>query len=685
MALLLISAGRWAFPPRQVSWNADAGVVPSFTRQARAVVSSNPAQAGQIIDGNPETAWQSDAPLPTGFVSRPDLNIFLGKKTAALAATTDGDLNTSAPLLPGVSVEWKTEAPHNLVALSLKAQTDAPLEIWFDTPDQGAVLAGTYDPADNFRFRRFEWSGGSVEAVRLVAGARARLFEVAALGELPTEYAIIDLGGQKPVGTVYTRHWAGNPAVESASLLWSADGKNWTRAADLFPDALATVVTNIVPQQAARFLKIEYVLPLADWQKVQLWEVRAYDQFGHFGAMPEAEPGHVSIGDLMGVNGYWGWGTQSWSDAENPNVGPALFRPVAGHARNYHDLTWDLPTPDTPMDFEAMAAGKGTPAKAWLNWDREYRSWAKTGFHIQASIQFYRFKDTDWRRPTESAYAYGEGFARHFGATTGNGLICSMEVGNEPWEYDAAVYRKILSGMARGAKAGDPAMEVFPCALQAADPEAEVRGPFKNYIGARIFPEHFPLLDGINIHAYSYRTNFWGRREATFPEHPNSTFREIFNAIRWRNHNMPGKKIYLSEWGWDCAGGGEACAHAECVSEKAAAAYAARGVFIAQRLGIDRATWYFFANADAPSSLYTRSGLTGSVSTGFKKKAAFEVLQKIMQNIENQYFMRILREDDEAWIYLLSTPDGRPSHVVGWRPVKGDEAARRRVSVSAFL
>ncbi|MBK9014986.1 MAG: hypothetical protein IPM82_13435 [Saprospiraceae bacterium] len=126
---------------------------------------------------------------------------------------------------------------------------------------------------------------------------------------------------------------------------------------------------------------------------------------------------------------------------------------------------------------------------------------------------------------------------------------------------------EILLGMAEGAEAGDPTVEVFPCALQAVDPLAEKHGQWKNYIGDRITPQSASLLDGINIHCYSYTSDKNGKRRAVQPEHPGSSFWEMLNAIRWRNQNMPGKKIYLSEWGWDSDGAGEDCTHDECVSE----------------------------------------------------------------------------------------------------------------------
>ena len=131
---------------------------------------------------------------------------------------------------------------------------------------------------------------------------------------------------------------------------------------------------------------------------------------------------------------------------------------------------------------------------------------------------------------------------------------------------------------------------------------------------------------------------------------------------------MPGKKIYLSEWGWDTDGGGEPCTHSECVAEEAATVYAIRGLLIAARLGVDRATWYFFANGEASSSLYTRSGLTASKKANFKKKKIFRAFEHLLAAIGDKYFLGIYQEDEHLWAYHFGDPNGNKTHLVVWKP-----------------
>ncbi len=567
LAIGLLVSATWQQQSPQPTWNPNAGYIPSWTEGATITATSNQADAQKVLDGDPNTHWQSGGVVP-----------------------------------------GKTE--------------------------------GT------------------------------------------SEYVTIDFGQVRPVGQIHTRHWAGEAGtVTTTQLYLSTDGQHWQHVAALEPTALHTVVTLLPKEIPTRYLRLEHTLVVRDWNKAFIWEVRAYDRFGPYGQMEPPMQGHTTIKELLGVNGYWSWGTDQYSDLLAPDGGPYRFKPVASHARNYHDMTWDLKSPSDPIDFEKMAKGGGTPATEWLNWDREYRAWHEAGLNIEASLQFYRFKPTDWKNPRQDARRYAEAFTRHFGAKKGNGLVCSIEAGNEPWHYPAEAYREILLGMAEGAAAGDPTVEVFPCALQAVDPLAEKHGQWKNYIGDRITPQSAALLDGINIHCYSYTSDKNGKRRAVQPEHPGSSFWEMLNAIRWRNQNMPGKKIYLSEWGWDSDGAGEGCTHDECVSEAAAANYAVRGALIAARLGIDRATWFFHANDKSASSLYTRSGLVGSANTGFAKKKPFLALQSLVEKLGSKYFHSVVREDETAWVYRFGDADGKVTHLVAWRPIETDVFPARPVNI----
>ena len=662
-------------------FNPDAGLVQSLTENATVTASSNPSDISKITDGDLSTAWQSTAPLPDGFIKNKNQNLLLGKKPIATSYTsiknrpnmTDGDLNNMALISAGNGVRKMSFHVEgiNIFSVSIKCQANSDIEILAEMASGKKERIGIYLPGQNYQLILFDIKLKQVYSILIESENDFGIFEIAALSTPPKESIIFKFDSPKKIGTVKTKCWAGNNMASATTIYTSIDGSNWAKAAILNPNTTNEQLIGF-PERAANYLKVEHELIPNNWNKVFFWEIKAYDKNGPYGEKPAANASAVSIKELLGINGYWSWGTDQYSFLLGKDEGPRRYSPLASHARNYHDMTWDIQQPGQPIDFSKMKT-QGTNAKEWLDWDKEYQEWVDAGLNIEASLQFYRFQPNDWKTPYKSAFDYAKVFTNHFGPKNGNGLICSIEAGNEPWKYPADVYQEILLGMVDGAKDADPSMEVLPCALQAVDPDAEKSGIFKNYIGARITQESAEKLDGVNVHAYSYVTGLDGQRKAVHPEHPQSSFWEIINMVRWRDSNMRGKKIYLSEWGWDSNGGNETCTHSECVSDESAAAYAVRGALIAGRLGIERATWYFYANEKSPSSLYSRSGLTASINQGFQKKKCFYNLEALVSKAGEYYFLKILKEDESAWVYLYGDKMGTPTCLIGWLPLENGQ------------
>lgn len=687
LALIFLSFSPTSTHPES-KWDKDAGVIRSFTENATLIASSNPETIAKVIDGDRETAWQSNAPLPDGYINRADLNSLHGKKVEIDGSkienqveVNDGNLGTAGNISPSFGTAWVEftlpEVQH-LEMLSVKVGAGKAVKL--TVSGGGTSFSETISTDKSYQLVRFD-IGKKAKKIKLSSDESFQLFELAGMEGLPTEWVTVDLGVSQPIGIISCRYWPGAGTSRKVEILLSEDQKEWQQVADLNPEALQNFMLEVKPQKQARYIKVLYHLEPKEWNKIYLWEIAAYDKHGVYGPIPKAAPSNVTIKDMLGVNGIWGWGTNQYSDGLPAGQGPLLYKPLASHARNYHDMGWDVKDPDNAPDYVKMRQGKGTEVQWWLDWDKEYYHWIKSGYTIQATVQIHNFVDSDWDAPQQSAYEYAKRFAQHFGVTNGNGLICTYEAGNEPWKYDADLYKEILYGMAKGVKEADPVMEVFPCALQAADPSMEQSGIFKNYMGARISEREAPLLDGINVHAYSYISDSKGDRRAVHPEHPYTIFRELFSAVRFRDKNMPGKKIYLSEWGWDNAGGGEDCTHDVCVSEEAGAIYAVRAALLVQRLGIDRATWYFYANSDKESSLYTRSGYTGTGRTGFKKKKVYHSMESLINICGPSYFLKTLQEDEDAYVYLLGNQEGKPSHIAAWRPVDSEEKEVKAVKI----
>lgn len=673
-------------------WNPYAGVITSFTWEAKVTTSSG-GNGKEVNDRNEKTFWQSGSPYPYDFINRPDLNILkaVGKSdrcsssgTSNCEPATDGDLKTNVVMRVHQGSAWLQFSFRNAIplhVLAIKCVASLPVKVYAYQASGDSILLATCKSMDNYEWKRFPAKVEDVVKIRLVSSAQFSIYEIAALSKPPVEYVILDLGKPREVGWIETRHWAGGQAV-GTRLLAGMDKVHWQELEVLNPEALFTVTTRLNEPVTARYIKVEHALNEDDYGKAFVWEVNAYDEYGPYGMMPAPVKSLATVAEIIGINGIWSWGYDIHSDQLAAGQGPTLFNKVASHARNFHNLHWDVTDPDTLPDFFQMSRGEGTQAKSWLNWDKEYGAWKKAGLKVQVSVKFNEktVPQSLWNDPFKAGYHYGYAFAWHFGPTNGNGLVEVMEAGNEPWDFPASFYREVLHGMVQGAKAADPAMIVLSCALQAGFPEEESKDG-GNFIGARITEADAIHLDGVNVHHYSYAYNQDGKRLGVHPEFEASSLRGVLNDIRFRDENMPGKKIYVSEWGWDSDGAGETCTHSECVSEMEQALYAIRGALMFIRLGVDRLTWYFYANGGG--GLYSRSGLIGSKQTGFTEKRSFRVFEALRNFLGDTYFLKVLQEDKEAWVYQFGDASGIPTHVVAWKPVKGEETTMSHIELAS--
>lgn len=669
-----------------------AGIIPSYTQGANVSVSSitPSAIAENIIDGDEGSFWQSGGALPSGFLVRPDLNILLGLGGTSSSTNsgglfdveiTDGDVYTGLQIPPVSGKAWvelDLGGTSPFRSLSFKGSVVADsITIWIYHDLGDSLKIGTYNEVDNYSMRRFSLVD-TITKIRLESSSQFTITDVGALAEVPTEYAVIDLGIIQNIGVLETRHFTANSVTKSEVYL-SSDSITWNKVFDLNPLAL-TLVSNYLPTEIpARYIMLKHTMLEENWNKANIWEIRAYDKYGKYGPFPSPSSNSHTMSDMFGVNGIWGWGHGMYSDLLSPGEGAFKYNQICSHARNYHNMNWDVSDPDITPDYSAMP---GSLSQWWLDWDREYEVWNSAGMGVFASIQFSNVTQPEniWDNPYQAAYNYGFAFAEHFGPGVGNGLVQRIEIGNEPWDYQASFYREILQGMAEGAKAADPDLLVFPCALQAADSSAEM-GNYMNYAGARLLDTLVPYIDGLNVHHYSYYNDSAGERRATYPENYTSSMRGILNDLRYRDANFPEKKIFVSEWGWDSDGAGESCFHNECVSEEAQAIYGVRAAMMLNRLGVDDMTWFFYANANSGSSLYTRSGLTGSSATSFLEKKSFIAFDALLHHIGNKYFLDTLIENDNHWVYLFGDSTGTPTYLAGWRPV---DESDNNVSIASF-
>ena len=664
-------------------WDPDAGLVAPMSKGATAEASSSTSNPGNALDRDTDTHWQSGACWPTGFISRPELNAVLNScAEGKCEASSDGDLSgatdassfSGAHIYPDDNQAWFNvylTNPSAMHSVTFRVDGDSTITASYITLTDTVSFA-TVNSGEEYDYKRYRLPDTTIRGIRLTSGAHFMINELAVQSEPCFETLTADLGEEEEVGWIKTKHYSPD-AVKESIISYSKDGNHWDTVAYLDPTTVSYVSTTLNESVMARYIRIRHRMKEEDYKKASVYELAVYNENGPYGSVPDPKPQSHSMAELMGINGIWGWGTNKYSDSLGEDKGPKLYSRVASHARNYHNMHWDIPDPDSVPDYENMP---GSLNQWWLDWGREYSTWQKNGLGVQASIHFMKsvFPPEEWNKPYEAAYNYGYAFARHFGPTHGNGLVKAMEIGNEPWDYTAAFYQDILLGMAKGAKAADSSMMVLTGAFQA-DEGSDPGQPGGNYIGANLAEEAAPYLDAINFHTYSYSYDSAGNRIGVPPEHQKSTFNSTKNLIRFRNHNLPEAPIYVTEWGWDSRGAGEECAASECVSEEAQALYAVRGAFKLARLGVDRLFWFFYANSSTCNTLYCRSGLTssGTDSTGFKLKKSFYAFESMLNLLGESHFDSVLREDKKAWIYRFADSSGSKKYLAAWRPVEASE------------
>lgn len=677
-------------------WDPDAGLIESFTKlNGVTVTATSGASPEKVIDSNDNTNWVSGHCLPSAYLSRIDVNLLYGACNSSkctsngiaqkdLASATDGNAYSAAHVKTNGSFaafSVTIDNPRMLELISLSGMFTAPTSLYANEQigtSSVRHLMRTFTSADNYVNINIPGKNFTVNKLELISDSGFTIKDIGAMGQNGcTERITIDLGSSRNVGTIRTRHWAGTNAASKLVMKTSTDGLAWRDVAVLDPNALHAVTTRVTPA-VIRFIALEYIVNLKNYNHIYCYEIDAWDENGIWGPNILAKPQTSSFKGILGVNGIWGWGTNKYSDTLNSSQGPKLYSQIASHARNYHNLVWDMTDPDLDPEYTKMAAGKGTQAKWWLNWDTEYRAWNAANLSVDISIQFTNktVPQSTWNTPEQSAFHYGQEIAKHFGSVHGNGLVKAVEVGNEPWDYDSAFYAEVLKGMSSGLRSMDSKLIIIPGTFQAED-----KHHTNTYIGTRVLPEVANNIDVINCHTYSFVNDDSGVRRGTFPENKDSTFNNIRPITRWRDTNTPTKPVWVTEWGWDSDGVGEICRGTECVSEKAQAVYAIRGLLILARSNIERATWYFYANTNC-ETLFCRSGLTSSIQHNFQKKAVFYTFHDFLQIVGDSFFLGIIQENENGFIYALSDhsqpslinpsiPDllGKASYIIGWLPI----------------
>jgi hypothetical protein len=346
-----------------------------------------------------------------------------------------------------------------------------------------------------------------------------------------------------------------------------------------------------------------------------------------------------------------------------------LYKPVTRLLRDYHGFKWDVGD-DTDFHTEFPFA------RNRVDWGSMYGSWNKSGYTIDVSLMFDDTKPTAWRDLKRDAREFGFQFARFFGPS-GKKLVESVEIGNEPGNYDDAAYRALFENVAQGMRRGDPKLLISTCAVY-----ARPSGPYHKNIA--ILKGFESLYDVVNVHSYAEAEGYptWRR---SFPEDPTLEFLpKIREVVSWRNQNAPGKPIWLSEFGWDSTTKPQATEGTfkkwVGVTDLQQAQYLVRAFLIFSTLDLDRAYVYWFNDEDV-ASVHASSGLTRH----YQPKPSFHAVAHLLATLGEYRFERVITEKPGELFVIAFRHGTKPDRSIwaAWSPTGTGRKAAARIQVPA--
>ncbi|CAN5606019.1 hypothetical protein BH11ARM2_BH11ARM2_29950 [soil metagenome] len=332
-----------------------------------------------------------------------------------------------------------------------------------------------------------------------------------------------------------------------------------------------------------------------------------------------------------------------------------LYRPVTRVLRNYHPMEWDL-------GGDTSGATTFPMTHNGISWLQLYGDWKAKGFTIDASAQFESIDPGKWKDLAKDPYAYGEAFARYFGPSGEHKLLESVEIGNEPQKFSEAQYRTVFENMAKGLRKGDPKLQIATCAVAVGNHDQWS----KDVNGLKGLE---PLYDILNVHSYAMAEG-WPTWRRSYPEDPKIPYlKQIQDVIDWRNANATGKKVWLTEFGWDSSTkkptGDENAVKWIGNTDTEQARYIVRSYLVFSGMDIDRAYLYWFNDEDT-ASLHAASGLTRH----YQPKPSYWAVAHLLKTLEGyRYAKTITQKEGEVYAYEYAPVKGKGDRVLAvWSP-----------------
>lgn len=192
-------------------------------------------------------------------------------------------------------------------------------------------------------------------------------------------------------------------------------------------------------------------------------------------------------------------------------------------------------------------------------------------------------------------------------------------------------------------------------------------------------------FDVINLHHYS---NDGGKQRSLgkvgiSPE-DDSLKQKLERFVKYRDTHMPGKEVWITEFGYDTNETSiqRAPAIGSYSMEEVQAIWLVRSFMAIKAAGVDRAAIYMLRDTETNSGIqFSKSGLTSSKSQNFVAKPSWYYVNTLKHHLMNHIFYRDLSENG-IMKYQFRIPNEKKEALVMWVPTsKGVEAQEHKVSI----
>ena len=248
-------------------------------------------------------------------------------------------------------------------------------------------------------------------------------------------------------------------------------------------------------------------------------------------------------------------------------------------------------------------------------------------------------------------------------------MVTSIEIGNEPADFNEAKYRMVFENMAKGVRKGDPKLKIATCAvaLGKADKYSKDVACLKGLES---------LIDIINVHIYPF-VEGWPTWRRSFPEDPSIRYlKQAQEMIQWRNVHAPGRPVWITEFGYDSTTKPNKTTgdFAKWVgnTDEQQAKYIVRSYLVFSAMDIGRAYLYWFNDNDDPQ-LHGSSGLTRN----YVPKPSYYAVRHLQKKLGDYRFDKVvLQKAGEVYAYQYqSVSDARRLIWAVWSPTGSDRVA----------